>query len=761
MRKAPEIIEELKSLIKQRGYIYSLCMILVEDFHFNPEKLHEIDYMEKISIQEATLLLGFLIQNEIDFSIPDTATDLINMKKKTYELMKELHLSFNITFIDKLKEEMKEKDIEEYKLDRKEFFGSGSMLIEPMFYSGSGVYDFQYLEFLEKKYKYDIDWLLTNFGFDIFNTKIIVKKIKEILQQKAQKLQVISLKGILPEMKKEFLKKNSEKDLENNIDEIIPVMELYQYLELFIDPINGNHGIDEFYKNLIEMFVIKKSDIDDDNIDKFLNNFSIEIGKGINSEFQKIGDYNLINSHPILKLDEDRYFIPISFLIFQTVYESPFYWMIKDVDYNVHAANNRGKVGEEITYEYLVKVFGIENTFKSVKIVSDNGDEITDIDVLCILGSKVLCVQVKSKSLTLLSRQGNDEQIQKDFQGAIQNAINQGLISSKELLDRKSKLLDEKGNEISLSEDIDEIYIMCVTTENYPALPHQSHILLTKNEENPYPICLSVFDLELLTHYLNDPFDFLYYIRQRISLMEYFYADEEMSFLGFHLDQKLWKKPGTKLEAIDPSFAKLIDRNYYPLKAGIDVSDEGDAIKNGWQNEEFDKLCQELKKIGKSKITDILFYLFDLSGKARETLVDYIKKIKQKTLIDNKNHDFSLPPNEDDPNRFGITYMTSTSDTYDLESRLFTFCTLRKYKSKSDCWIGFGAIRKSTNMIDAVFFDTEPWKYNKDLEKDTKLLFEGKGQLIKTNKIGRNEKCSCGSGLKFKKCCGRNKKIIE
>jgi len=27
---------------------------------------------------------------------------------------------------------------------------------------------------------------------------------------------------------------------------------------------------------------------------------------------------------------------------------------------------------------------------------------------------------------------------------------------------------------------------------------------------------------------------------------------------------------------------------------------------------------------------------------------------------------------------------------------------------------------------------------------------------VNTNKTGRNELCSCGSGLKYKKCCGKN-----
>jgi len=32
---------------------------------------------------------------------------------------------------------------------------------------------------------------------------------------------------------------------------------------------------------------------------------------------------------------------------------------------------------------------------------------------------------------------------------------------------------------------------------------------------------------------------------------------------------------------------------------------------------------------------------------------------------------------------------------------------------------------------------------------------EKKNQPIKTEKVGRNDPCPCGSGKKYKKCCGR------
>jgi hypothetical protein len=62
------------------------------------------------------------------------------------------------------------------------------MLIEPIFYAGSGVYDFQYIEYLEKKYKYDKKWLLENKNFDLANNIKIALEIKNILFKKAKKI---------------------------------------------------------------------------------------------------------------------------------------------------------------------------------------------------------------------------------------------------------------------------------------------------------------------------------------------------------------------------------------------------------------------------------------------------------------------------------------------------------------------------------------------------------------------------------------------
>ena len=773
VRKTEIIIKDLKSLISSKGYIYALCMIILEDFHINPEKMQEINFRKRLNTKETSLLLGFLIQCQINFTPPDLWQDLMQMKQKTYELMEELHQAFTIPFVEKLQRSLeKEQEKKDIRKEQKEFFGKGDMLTEPIFYSGTGVYDFQYLDFLERKYKYDKSWLSEKKNFDIEQIKNITIQIKNILQEKSKKVHLFDIKERLPEIIKDIKKKNPNEDWEKHVKDILPMMELYQYVELFYEDATekknlNTDGIKEnewksFYKGLIELFVIKKSDFDSDvDIQSFLNNFSISIKKGLNSQFKTIGNYNLINSHPIIKLDEEKYFVPIPFLLFEAIYESPFYWMIKDKEYEDQAGKNRGRVGEEITYEFLLKVFGENKTFKSVKIATKKGKDDTDIDVLCILGSKALCVQVKSKKLTTLSRTGNDEQLQKDFQEAVQDAYEQGIVSRHKILKKNAKFVDENGDEIKLSEEIDEVYIMGITTENYPSLAHQVHVMLDKKDNDPFPIVLTIFDLDLLTFYLNDPYDFLYYIRQRTLLMDYFKADEEMTFLGYHLEQKLWKIPKEDVCLIDTSFAQSVDRNYYPLKAGLEVSDDGDTIKNRWKNEDFDRLCNCLKNIDQAKITDIVFHLLDWSGNARTNLVDFITKTKQKTLNDGKIHDFSMPPDDSHSPRVGVTYVSlNSNNAEELIKKLLNLCQVRKYKCKGDVWIGFGSLKNSYDMIDVVAFSDQKWEHNEELEKMSKIIPEEKGQgryIRIGKKIGRNEKCPCGSGLKYKKCCGKNK----
>jgi len=68
---------------------------------------------------------------------------------------------------------------------------------------------------------------------------------------------------------------------------------------------------------------------------------------------------------------------------------------------------------------------------------------------------------------------------------------------------------------------------------------------------------------------------------------------------------------------------------------------------------------------------------------------------------------------------------------------------------------------KRAKELETVFKENG-WKYRIELEpdkpediKDLNILLNPQMPWIAEKKVGRNEPCQCGSGKKYKKCCGR------
>jgi hypothetical protein len=96
--------------------------------------------------------------------------------------------------------------IEDNYSERFDFFVNDGGMVEPMFYAGDGVYEFQYLEYPESKYKYDKEWLLEKKSFDVQNAIKLVSVVKEILHEKSKRVNLVGLREIIPQMRKEAKK---------------------------------------------------------------------------------------------------------------------------------------------------------------------------------------------------------------------------------------------------------------------------------------------------------------------------------------------------------------------------------------------------------------------------------------------------------------------------------------------------------------------------------------------------------------------------
>lgn len=74
--------------------------------------------------------------------------------------------------------------------------------------------------------------------------------------------------------------------------------------------------------------------------------------------------------------------------------------------------------------------------------------------------------------------------------------------------------------------------------------------------------------------------------------------------------------------------------------------------------------------------------------------------------------------------------------------------------------LAFDKVKLYKNMVDAKadwLYELPMWDDIFDPETKKALYLEQKksGTVVKPKKIGRNDPCPCGSGKKYKKCCGR------
>ncbi|MCJ7805654.1 SEC-C domain-containing protein [Patescibacteria group bacterium] len=703
-------LKELEELVSKPGYLYSLLIITLHDLFIPLDQYLNVNWWDRVSYQEVGLLFGLVIKRPLDLeTVPDeeTAKKYID---QTYPLLQKVHDYYSLTaFSSMIEKTMKRKEQGLPIPPRPGIFTSSEAIVESVFYGDSGAYDFQYWESAPVRYAKDKEWIIEHLGFSIEDAVLFSKTVKE------------SAERIRPEPpeKSDFR---------------------------------------SFCEWVLSIFTVNTDEIGFDKTvaQKIATRFSVVPGKS-NKSFRAPSDSNEIETKPLIRISDTNYLLPVSFDLSRAIDESPFYW-VKELDekYFPTAQKHRGEYTEEVAFQKLKRVFGESNVYKGAKIQRQKGEGIkkkglvfTDVDVLVLLGNKAIAVQAKSKKMTFLSRKGDLNQLGIDFRKAVQEAYEQGLESKQHILARDAVFIDANGNEIKLHESINEAYIVSVTTDNYPALYMQVHAFLERKESDPWPIAMNIFDLDLLTTYLPDPYDFLYYVNQRVKLADKIMGGTEITSLGYHLDQKLYIDPASDAThiALVQDFGQVIDDDVMRQRYGSEEDKKKSKIRQKWKNESFTKLITQIKASKEPGLTDAIFFLYTLSSKTADTLIKMMESAKTKALSDHGPHSMAMPL---DHGKGGITYVVEYERRKGLHEHIMAYSVSRKYITKADEWLGLGSYAESPNIIDSVVYSNEPWHEDPKLQKLADVMIKP-GQMI-SRKIGRNDPCYCGSGKKYKKC---------
>ena len=595
-RKDTDILADLERLSQEPGFIYSFWLLVARCLWMAADDVGPINWHERPNQRELSLLLGILAKYPIRLDATLSDESILEQVQRAAELLEELHGFHSSPMLASDSSDADRPDqVTDLLRKYEDWMTNGGGMVEPIFYGGGGAYGFQFLEMASKRYKADEQWLREHKGAGI---ESFIQLAKDLEQLTLERLQSIGRSTTL-----------------------------YEECEAILSAMTFS---------LEDLPTTSRRDLE-----HFVRAFSFAPGD-VNREFNGTADYNAVHSRPVMALGDGKYSVPIFPNLPEAIYESPYYWMIEDEQYRDTALANRGDATESIAHDLFVSVFGSGRVFRGVNVRKGKAD-ITDIDVLAVSGNKAVIAQCKSKRLTIGARRGDEKALRSDFSKAVQGAYDQAIKGKRALTDGGYSLRDAKGVAISLSNEIDEVYILCITGDHYPAVIAQARFYLKKHDKDPHPILLSIFDLDLVSHYLRDRYEFLYYLRQRSAHAEHFEADEEIALLGFHLNQKLFPDEDYSVTAIDPGYGQLIDANILAARGSWPETEASEKLFNTWRNEAFNELLEDIKLAADSHTGQILpenllFFMYDLAGKGADDLIQVVEELKRKTRLDGKEH---------------------------------------------------------------------------------------------------------------------------
>lgn len=670
-RPEPEIFVELASLCLSPGYIHAIAYICWRDNfityakEMTPEDMAKSYAPGRLIRTEISTLIGLMVKGEIDYTVPKPTT-LQRYLDKTKELLEELHWSMMAPMMASFKSSSAGPALRP--------FGQGAVLREPIFYGGESAYSFQYRDFARDRYARDDSWLEANKGFTASEAHAAVSAISRIQNKRL----VSTLEA--------FRKAQSSS---------------WTFLPGFTFSVSD---------------VAKVAHLDSSHAAAILKAFSLDKTE-MNDAFVSLSDFNITNALPIIETPDGRYILLQAYSIVESLYDSPFYWMIADEKYRQTAMKHRGEFTERLSASRLQSVFGTVSVYSNVDIIGPKREKLGEIDVLVSFGNRAIILQAKSKKMTLEARRGNDLQIRDDFKKAVQDAYDQGFKCAENLKAGTGTLVGSDGAEIALPIRPEEIYILCVVSDHYPALTVQAREFLKwQAVDGIYPpLVTDVFLLDVLAEMLNSPLRLLSYVDRRVGYTDKLTSINELTILGHHLSRNLWLDEEYDLVMISDDVAIDLDTAMCVRREGVDGNPTPRGILTRVGQTAVGKLLGMIEAQTDPALIDLGFMLLTLSEDTINDVSAGISRITHQARDDGKSHDVTV--GFDDAGT-GLTIHSNVDSNSDAARRLLNHCVLRKYAHKADNWFGL-CLRPSDGTPRFGIYLKSKWQQDDTLDAAT------------------------------------------
>jgi hypothetical protein len=718
IRTEIEIFSELEALCTSVNFIHVIAFFCfkdtfihtVEEEGLTAETLSQQFDKSRLSRTELSSLIGLMCKGAVSLE-PLPIEALEKTATETWKLLEELHRSFySSTDLSKPLE-----------LGASEEISKSQFMREAIFYAGEGVYKHQYRDLAKIRYKQDSEWIQKNKGFDFSDVAIVFRAIEQ--------LQLFKINTIVNETKS---------------------MVLDNYLTMF------QFDIDE----LVNFCSVKK-----ENVVSIIEAFSSCPNEGMTA-FNNVDDFNYKNAFPILRVEDNSYVSFQSYSLWESQYESPFFWFNSDNKYKSIASINRGAFTEDYTAERLSNVFTENNVYTNIDMFIGK-DKAAEIDVLVVFGNTAIVIQAKSKKLTIEARKGNSLQLKEDFKKAVQDAYDQAYLCATLLGEVGVTLKDASGNLINLKNEFETIHPICIVSDYYPALAVQAREFLKyeTSEKIKAPYVMDVFLVDLLAEILSTPLFFLDYIRKRADFGKSILSNHELVILSTYLKLNLHFDDNPNLIVLEDDISADLELAMLARREGEDCPSVPPGILTLHQGTHIGSIINDIKSSEDFGLLNLGYHFLSLSSDSINVLNDALEQMIDLYKVDKKHHDITVPLLKE---KTGLTIHCNEDHPVSAYKKLAAHCEKRKYSVKANTWHGvcFSPIKKrfsfstyhsavyqQSDKMDNLVSELRPITDMHNI-KNWKFKFPLKSNVKHGNvKIGRNQKCPCGSDKKYKKCC--------
>ena len=343
---------------------------------------------------------------------------------------------------------------------------------------------------------------------------------------------------------------------------------------------------------------------------------------------------------------------------------------------------------------------------------------------------------------------------------------------------RNTDAMDTEPIAVIREADVDEVSLVAVTlepmTEFASQIEHLDEIGIGIGVPRAWVVSLD--DLRLCNAIFDNPLIFMHYLRHRLRGGAYrqLMANDELDHLGLYIEHSMYREYAEDaIEEVDASMfvsigaRAVIDRHFMQHAPG-------DPLPNGLRQEMPEMFEAVIDALARSTVrgrTAVARHLLDSGGDLRATLDEQVRTelMRQEALhrplpLSLYTDDgegmtlFCWSPSSGPRSGTGAREHAEALVLMNAEARRLllevTFDAAHRVRDVSWRWCELDALSESRREELAPLVDRIRRSRVAAAVQGRVLSGEPRGRR-RSSRVGRNDKCPCGSGAKYKKCCLR------